>query len=152
MSLENTKMSEALHTSNARSADPEGHRTVAAAAVFFDGGCPLCRREIDHYRRLRGAERLQWIDIANDDQALARHGLHRTLAMARFHVLDRNGAWQTGAWGFAELWSHLPAYRWLASLVRTLGLLPSLGWAYRRFAAWRLRRRCDTDTCRAART
>ena len=26
--------------------------------VFYDGGCPLCRREIAHYRRIDSAERL----------------------------------------------------------------------------------------------
>ncbi len=121
--------------------------TEPKPVVFFDGGCPMCRREIDHYRRLRGADRLEWIDISRDDAGLARHGLHRSIAMARFHVLDRRGVWQTGAWGFAEMWSHLPTYRWLARIVRTLRLLPLIDRAYVGFAAWRLRRRCNADTC-----
>ncbi len=35
--------------------------------------------------------------------------------MQRFHVLDADGCWQTGAAGFIELWTHLPYYRMLAA-------------------------------------
>ena len=115
--------------------------------VFFDGQCPLCRREIAHYRRLRGADTLHWIDITQNENALAEYGLQRKVAMARFHVRDAAGNWQTGAWGFAELWSHLPAYRWLARSLRTLRLLPLLDRAYSSFARWRVRRSCNTKTC-----
>jgi predicted DCC family thiol-disulfide oxidoreductase YuxK len=115
--------------------------------VFYDGACPMCRREIAHYRRLRGADRLCWIDIAGDPAPLADHGLDRAAAMARFHVLDRHGQWQTGAWGFAELWAQLPAYRWLAGTLRGLRLLPLLDLLYGRFARWRLQRRCDGGAC-----
>lgn len=118
-----------------------------AATVFYDGACPLCRREIAHYRRLRGADRLAWIDIAGVNAPLATYGLSREGAMARFHVLDAAGRWQTGAFGFAELWSHLPAYRWLASTLRSLRLLPLLDRVYVRFARWRLRRACDERSC-----
>jgi len=31
--------------------------------IFFDGECPPCRREIAHYRRLQGAELIEWVDI-----------------------------------------------------------------------------------------
>ena len=118
-----------------------------AATVFYDGACPLCRREIAHYRRLRGADRLAWIDIARANAPLATYGLSRERAMARFHVRDAAGRWQTGAYGFAELWSHLPAYRWLARTLRSLQLLPLLDRVYVRFARWRLRRACDDRTC-----
>lgn len=70
--------------------------------------------------------------------------------MARFHVLDRNGHWQTGAWGFAELWSHLPAYRWLAGLVRMTRGTAILDLAYERFARWRFRNRCEEAYCNPA--
>jgi predicted DCC family thiol-disulfide oxidoreductase YuxK len=118
-----------------------------AATVFYDGACPLCRREIAHYRRLRGAERVLWIDIARADAPLATYGLSRELAMARLHVRDTAGHWQTGAFGFAELWSHLPGYRWLARTLRLLRLLPLLDRVYASFARWRLRRACDERTC-----
>ena len=111
------------------------------ATVFYDGLCPLCSREIAHYRRLRGADTLlHWVDITQDEHVLAEYGLQREAAMARFHVRDAAGRWQTGAWGFAELWSHLPAYRWLARSLRTLRLLPLLDWVYSGFARWRVRR------------
>ena len=118
-----------------------------AANVFYDGACPLCRREIAHYRRLRGAERLAWIDVARANAPLATYGLSRERAMARFHILDAAGQWQTGAFGFAELWFHLPAYRWLARTLRSLRLLPLLDRVYVRFALWRLRRACDDRSC-----
>ena len=117
------------------------------AVVFYDGGCPLCSREIAHYRRRRGAEDLEWLDVSIAISPLDDYGLSRTAAMARFHVLDTAGGWQTGAWGFAELWSHLPAYRWLATIVRRLRLLPLLDAAYQRFAQWRLRSRCRSSFC-----
>ncbi len=115
--------------------------------VFYDGACPLCSREIAHYQRLRGAENLKWVDVARADNLQATYGLRRDGAMARFHVLDANGNWRTGAWGFAELWSHLPAYRWLARTLRALRLLPLLDRVYTRFARWRLRRNCSAGTC-----
>ena len=125
------------------------HYNGQGPIVFYDGSCPLCSREIAHYRRLRGAESLQWVDIARAEDLQAVYGLGRGTAMARFHVLDTAGKWQTGAWGFAELWSHLPAYRWLAVTLHALRLLPLLDRAYSRFAVWRLRHNCQTAACRS---
>ena len=115
--------------------------------VFFDGECPLCRREISHYRRLSGAERLDWIDITLTHEFTADYGLSREAAMARFHMLDVSGQWQTGMWGFAELWSYLPGYKRLASFLRALHLLPALDRFYTLFAHWRLGRRCSEGVC-----
>ena len=120
------------------------------AVVFYDGGCALCRREIDHYPRRRGAERLLWIDITQEGAMLRAYGLKTEHAMARFHVLDASGNWHTGTWGFVELWSHLPAYRWLARALRALRLVGILDRVYTRFARWRLQQRCLDNSCGTA--
>ena len=120
--------------------------------VLFDGGCPMCRREIAHYRRLEGSDRLAWIDIAQTPDIEQRFGVSPSVAMALFHVRDPSGDWQVGAYGFAELWGHLRGYRWLSRAIRSLHLTPLLDQAYRRFARWRLKRRCDGDTCAGGRS
>jgi predicted DCC family thiol-disulfide oxidoreductase YuxK len=116
--------------------------------VLFDGGCPLCSREIDHYRRVRGADQIQWVDISKTPNLQWLYGIDPDTAMRRFHVRRSDGAWVTGAYGFAEVWMHLRGYRIAGLLVTKARLLPLLDWAYRRFADWRFeRRRCDGDRC-----
>jgi len=132
---------------------PKSTAVPAGAAsgpkVFFDGGCPLCRREINHYRRIDRTGRLHWIDIASEADKLSGYGLTLDRAMAELHVLDSGGGWQRGIDGFLVIWMHLPAYRWLARLVRILGLRAPLGVMYRQFALWRHRNRCGVDGCPA---
>lgn len=115
--------------------------------VFFDGQCSLCRREIAHYRRQPGSDRIEWVDITRETDLLAAHGLQQRTAMARLHVRDAEGRWHTGAWGFAELWSHLARYRWLARGLRISGTLRLLDRFYTGFARWRLRRRGLIPEC-----
>jgi predicted DCC family thiol-disulfide oxidoreductase YuxK len=115
--------------------------------VFYDGGCPLCRREIAHYRRIDSAARLLWVDAPGEPGILARHGLSLEQAMAELHVLDSNGNWQRGIDAFLVIWQHLPGYRWLAKLVTVLRLRNPLAVVYHHFAAWRYRRRCAAGSC-----
>jgi len=110
---------------------------TARPMVFYDGDCPLCRREIAHYRRMDSAKRLHWVDAANEPETLAGHGLSLERTMAELHALDAAGRWQRGVDAFLVIWQHLPAYRWLAKLVTVL----------RHFAAWRYRHRCETGSC-----
>ena len=126
---------------------PDATTECAQPVVFYDGGCPVCRREIEHYRRIDRTRRLGWVDIARDPVRLRGYGITVEQAMRRFHVLDGHGRWQTGAAAFIELWSHLPYYRRLASLVRVLRLDRPLEFVYRRWADWRLQRQCRQDRC-----
>ena len=116
--------------------------------MFYDGSCPLCRREVDHYRRLDRAGRVDWADIAADASALESRGVTRNQGMQRLHALDAEGHLVSGAWAFAAIWQELPGYRWLARTVRALHLLPAIDWAYRYFARWRFARRCADGACR----
>jgi predicted DCC family thiol-disulfide oxidoreductase YuxK len=115
--------------------------------VFYDGGCPLCRREIAHYQGLDRAGAVDWVDLLNAPERLRQAGISTAEAMARLHVLDTNGALVTGVMGFVTLWRRLPYYRHLASLVTGLRLVGPLDWAYRRFAARRFKHRCADGFC-----
>jgi predicted DCC family thiol-disulfide oxidoreductase YuxK len=122
-------------------ADPE-----TPLRVLFDGGCPLCRREIAHYRQLTPRRPVHWIDISADAGACEAIGIARETAMARFHVLE-GARIHTGAEAFVLLWSALPGWHRLASLVRALHLVPLMERGYVWFARRRWKRRCEDDRC-----
>ncbi len=82
-------------------------------AVLFDGACPLCVREVAFYRRLRGADSLDWVDVSKSGEA-AVCGVGREQALARFHVVMPGGEAISGAAGFVQVWKRLPAFRPLA--------------------------------------
>jgi predicted DCC family thiol-disulfide oxidoreductase YuxK len=118
------------------------------AVVFFDGGCPLCAREIAHYQRRRmAAGAIEWVDVTRAPDRLAAEGLTADAALRRLHV--RVGAtWQIGVPGFVAIWQRIPAYRPLAWIVRGLRLQAPLQWLYTRWADRRMARRCAaTDLC-----
>lgn len=115
--------------------------------AFFDGGCPLCRREIAHYRGLDRAGRIDFVDIHAGATTLATVGLDPDAAMRRMHVWDPDAGLISGVPAFVAIWRRLPGYRLLARLVTALRLTGPLEWGYVRFAAWRLARRCTAGTC-----
>ncbi|MEO1198698.1 MAG: DUF393 domain-containing protein [Pseudomonadota bacterium] len=117
--------------------------------VFYDGGCPLCRTEIDFYRRRRGADRIDWVDVAEQsDTHEVVPGLSRCSALQRFHVQQSNGQLASGARAFIALWRALPAFRPLGLLVS----VPPLPWVaeltYRAFLRLRPRLQAIVPTPR----
>lgn len=113
--------------------------------VLYDGSCPVCSREIAHYRRRKGASEIVWIDASKDLVNLETLGISQQAAMEIFHVRDSSGEWRLGVDGFLLIWSCLPAYRWLARLVKYLRLSRPLKWGYRHFLRWRNRNHCSND-------
>ena len=102
--------------------------------VYFDGSCPLCRREVAWYRRRRGADAIEWIDVSGGDGSPPpAPGLNRDMALARFHVRLSDGRLLSGARAFAELWAALPGLRGLARLMRSRPLSALLEVGYRAF-------------------
>ena len=110
-----------------------------ACIVYYDGACPVCRREIAHYRRLRGADAIAWVDAATCDAPALGADLDRARALARFHVRAADGTLVSGPRAFVAIWRRLPALAWLAPLASSRPALALLEPAYALFL--RARRR-----------
>lgn len=115
--------------------------------TYYDGGCPLCSKEIAHYRRMDRTQQVRWIDLTQAADELAAVGLDIATAMRRLHVRDAQGRLLSGVPAFVAIWRRLPRYRTLARIIETLRLIGPLEWAYAHFADWRFRRRCRDGAC-----
>ena len=81
--------------------------------LYYDGACPVCAREIAMYRRQRGADGVQWVDVARCEAAELGPELSREVAMARLHLRRADGRLVSGAEAFTVLWQALPRWSWL---------------------------------------
>jgi predicted DCC family thiol-disulfide oxidoreductase YuxK len=85
--------------------------------VYYDGGCPVCSREVAMYKLRPGAEAFDWVDIHGADPGQLGPGLSREQALARMHVRTPDGTLLSGAAAFSAIWRRLPGFRWLGRLV-----------------------------------
>ncbi|MCZ8110907.1 MAG: demethoxyubiquinone hydroxylase family protein [Betaproteobacteria bacterium] len=112
---------------------PQAPREDDTLTVLYDGGCPLCRREIAHVQGLaqrQGDAGLCFVDISADAACDADE---RAALLARFHVQRGDGTRLDGAAAFVAMWQRLPGWRWLARLARLPGAMPLLEASYRGF-------------------
>ncbi len=102
---------------------------MPALEVWFDGDCPLCRREIAVMRRLDRRGAIVFTDVANGQGSCP---LDRAELLARFHAQE-DGVILSGAAAFAAMWRAIPLLRPFGLVARNpmvLGLLERL---YRAF-------------------
>ena len=118
-------------------------------ALYFDGGCPVCTREIAVYRRQPGAEDIVWVDVSRCSNAELGSGLTREAALAQLHFRQADGELVGGAAAFTRLWRALPRLAWLGRLLGSGMGLWLLEKAYRIFLSvrplWRRTRRLDAE-------
>jgi predicted DCC family thiol-disulfide oxidoreductase YuxK len=116
--------------------------------VFYDGGCPLCRREIGLLRRMDRRGRIRFTDIVAPEFDATRLGTTHAELMAEIRGRLPDGTWIAGVEVFRRLYSAVGC-GWLVAPTRLPGISHLLDWGYRVFARNRLRLtgRC-TDACR----
>ncbi len=102
---------------------------MAQLLVWFDGGCPLCRREIALMRRLDRRDAIRFVDVAVEEEECP---IDRAALLARFHASE-DGRMLSGAAAFAAMWRAIPLLRPLGLLARNRTVLAGLERAYLRF-------------------
>ncbi len=107
--------------------------------VFFDGDCPLCRREIGMLKWMDRKSRIRATDVAAEDfDAKAVVGRSQDELMAEIHGRLPNGDLITGVEVFRRLYGAV-GFRWLLWITRLPVISQVLNWGYGVFARNRLR-------------
>ena len=116
--------------------------------VFYDGGCPLCNREILLLRRWDRQGKIQFSDIDSSSFKAEAVGKSYEELMAQMHGRLRDGTWLQGVEVFRRLYAAVGFVR-LAALSRLPLISQLLGLGYMVFARNRLRLtgRCTAQTC-----
>lgn len=116
--------------------------------VFFDGDCPLCRREITMLQRLDRRGHIRFTDLVGIDEAALAGGPDRAERMRRIHARTRDGRWVTGVEVLRRLYEAV-GLGLLVGWTRARPVDAGLEAAYEWFARNRLRLtgRCEEGTC-----
>jgi len=77
---------------------------MSEVLVWFDGGCPLCRREIALMRRLDRQHAITFLDVGREGTVCP---IDRAALLARFHALE-DGRMLSGAAAFSAMWRAIP--------------------------------------------
>jgi predicted DCC family thiol-disulfide oxidoreductase YuxK len=105
---------------------------MSETRVLYNETCPVCRVEIDAYRRRALSQglpiRFDTLDRAED------WGLTPYQAARQLHVWQ-DGRVLSGLEAFRALWSAMPGWRWVARVTGWPGVRQLVDLLYRRVAA-----------------
>ncbi len=101
---------------------------MSDVVVWFDGGCPLCRREIALMRWLDRRHAIEFVNVI-DAQVCP---LPRGEMLAQLHARE-DGRLLNGAAAFAAMWRAIPLLRPLGFMARSHRVLRLLERLYHAF-------------------
>ena len=106
--------------------------------LLFDGGCPLCVREVRFLQRRDRQVRLAFVDIdASDYDEAAHAGISYRVAMGRIHAITGSGEVLRDVAVFREAY-RLIGLGWLYAPTRWPLIGSVVDWVYGIWAARRL--------------
>ena len=107
--------------------------------LLFDGGCPLCVREVNFLRRRDRNQRLRFVDINAADYNPAEHAdISYRQAMGRIHAIRGTGEILRDVAVFREAY-RLLGLGWVYAPTAWPMVAPFTNGLYRVWADWRLR-------------
>lgn len=108
-----------------------------AKIIYYDGLCHLCYREIEHFKKLPGSEKLEFRDITLKEFNAEAEGLDPYKVHQLMHVRLQDGSIAQAVDAFVSIWRVFPRYRWLANMAENPIIYYVLNIGYRIFARLR---------------
>lgn len=111
-------------------------RPSNAFTLFYDGDCPLCRREIAWLRQRDGQHRIQFQNIHDDQFDPSHYALSKAELLDYIHGIEANGQLIKGVDVFIRLYT-LVGLSWLVAPLRWRLTRPLFNQLYIQFARHR---------------
>jgi len=105
--------------------------------IFYDGDCPICRREIDFLRRRDRQEKIVFRNLDKIDFEQEKLGKSYSQMMAEIHGRLPDGTWVVGVDVFRHVYRAI-GWKSLVAVSRWPVICWILDWGYRVFARYRL--------------
>ncbi|XP_074645283.1 uncharacterized protein LOC141901742 [Tubulanus polymorphus] len=128
-------------------------KTNSPIKVLYDGGCPICLKEISVLKYLdKKKNNVEFVDITHEDYCASAHcGISRDEAMKQMTVINKFGQVETRVAAFRTMYAAV-GLGWLLAVTRLPGISHLSEIAYDWFARNRLRLtgrqpECETGTC-----
>ena len=102
--------------------DLTGRPSAARLTVWFDGGCPLCTREIALFRKLDQRKAIHFEDVSGPNPSCP---IDAAQLLTRFHSQEAGQPIVSGAAAFAAMWRAISLLRPFGELARA----PAIMWA-----------------------
>ena len=115
--------------------------------VFYDGQCPICKREIAFLKKRNRQGKILFVDFATADFSESEFGVKLEELMAELHGRLPDGSWVRGVETFQILYAAI-GWKWLAALTRwpVISQLTKIGyWIFAKNRVRFFRRGCDTS-------
>ncbi len=107
--------------------------------IFFDGGCPLCKREVDFLQSKNQKGYLSFIDINSSDFSFGfKYGISYKQAMERIHAFKSDGSVIKDIKVFQEAYS-LIGLGWIYTPTKLPILYKCIDFIYGLWAKYRLK-------------
>ncbi len=104
--------------------------------VLYDGNCPVCYKEILHYKKKDASGLLMCIDIAHPDFKIEDYGLDIDEVNLKLHAIDESGNVYTGIDTFIEIWKRIPGFDFFTKITQNTFLRPIFDVFYISFAKY----------------
>lgn len=114
----------------------------AKLKVYYDGACPVCRRDRRRYEALAGraGEAVEWFDITGREEELRRRGIDPQRALTELHVEDEQHRIHSELDAYILLMRRVPRLKPLAWLIGLPVIRPLLARLYHLWVIRRLKR------------
>jgi hypothetical protein len=91
---------------------------AAQADIYYNGDCPVCRTEMEHYAGICATTRpeLRFIDSTRGPNDFTRCGLRQEHLERRVYLRNANGQIVSGMPAIIALWAQIPRYHWASRL------------------------------------